>query len=244
MPPVKISVVVPAYNEEKLLGESLRSIKAAAAAFTERDWASELVVCDNNSTDETSRIARSEGALVVFEAQNQISRARNCGAAAASGDWLVFVDADSRPSRELFADLAEAIAGGTCVGGGCTIKLDGDHFLANLVAEGWNRLSRLRRWAAGSFVFCEAVAFQRLGGFSLELYASEEIEFSERLKRLARQTGKEVVILRHHPLATSARKIHLYSIWEHLRFLSKTVLCFGRTLKARDACPTWYDGRR
>jgi len=49
---------------------------------------------------------------VVFEPHNQISRARNRGAAAATGQWLLFVDADSTPSPELLADLREAIDSG------------------------------------------------------------------------------------------------------------------------------------
>jgi glycosyltransferase involved in cell wall biosynthesis len=92
---LKISVVVPAFNEEKLITASLAAIRAAMTAFTDRGWAGELIVCDNNSTDRTAELARTAGATVVFEPVNQIARARNCGAAAATGDWLVFVDADS-----------------------------------------------------------------------------------------------------------------------------------------------------
>src|SRR5688500_11768592 len=99
---MKISVVVPAYNEEKLLPASLRAMNAARAAFHERGWESELIVCDNNSTDRTREVAEAEGAKVVFEPVNQISRARNCGAGAASGEWLLFIDADSQPPKELF----------------------------------------------------------------------------------------------------------------------------------------------
>src|SRR6266404_2621669 len=107
---MKISVVVPAYNEEKLITDCLRSIRAAGAAFNEPAAESrgtchaslELIVCDNNSTDRTAELARAEGAMVVFEPVNQIGRARNTGAAAATGDWLIFIDADSQPSRELF----------------------------------------------------------------------------------------------------------------------------------------------
>jgi len=54
-----------------------------------------MIVCDNNSTDRTAEIARAAGAIVVYEPVNQIARRRNCGAAAATGDWLIFVDADS-----------------------------------------------------------------------------------------------------------------------------------------------------
>jgi glycosyltransferase involved in cell wall biosynthesis len=242
--PVKISVVVPAFNEEKLLAETLRSIRAAAEAFTRLGWEFELVVCDNNSTDRTAELAREAGAKVVFEPVNQIGRARNTGAAGASGDWLIFVDADSHPSAELFADVAGAIQAGRCLAGGSTVKLDGHYPVASLITRGWNLLSRVRKWAAGSFIFCEAAAFRETGGFSHELYASEEVELFERLKPMARQRGKRITILHRHPLVTSARKMHLYSLWEHLRFLGRIILLWGRPLKSREECLTWYDGRR
>ena len=60
---MKVSVVVPAFNEERLLPESLRSIRAAMQAFHDAGWASELIVCDNNSTDGTAEIAAAAGAV-------------------------------------------------------------------------------------------------------------------------------------------------------------------------------------
>ena len=108
---MKISIVVPAFNEEKLLSASLRSIKAAADAFHSRGWETELIVCDNNSTDRTAEVARAEGAITVFEPVNQISRARNTGATLATGDWILFLDADSTPSYGLFSDLAPVLPG-------------------------------------------------------------------------------------------------------------------------------------
>jgi glycosyltransferase involved in cell wall biosynthesis len=241
---VKISVVIPAFNEEKLIADTLHSISMASVSLTRLGWDYELVVCDNNSKDRTAELARAAGAKVVFEPVNQISRARNTGAAGATGDWLVFVDADSHPSAELFADVAEVIQSGQCLAGGSTVKLDQKHFFASLVTEGWNVLSRIKKWAAGSFIFCDAAAFRAIGGFSHELYASEELDLFERLKALARQCGKTITILHRHPLVTSSRKMHLYTPWEHLRFLGKTVLFWGRPLRSREECLTWYDGRR
>ena len=115
---MKISIIVPAFNEEKLLRASLQSINASSSAFHARGWETELIVCDNNSTDRTAEIARAEGARVVFEPINQIARARNCGANAATGNWLLFIDADSQPSSELFADVADAIESGKYIAGG------------------------------------------------------------------------------------------------------------------------------
>ena len=67
---------------------------------------------------------------------------------------------------------------------------------------------------------------------------------SRRLKRLARARKKRIVILHRHPLLTSARKMHLYTPREHLRFLLKVVLSHKKVLTSREACHTWYDGRR
>jgi glycosyltransferase involved in cell wall biosynthesis len=241
---MKISMVIPAFNEERLLGETLRHVQAALAAFAARGWTAELIVCDNNSTDRTAEIARAAGATVVFEPVNQIARARNRGAAAATGDWLIFVDADSHPGPELFADVAEQIASGHCLAGGVTVHMPIDRLAVKTVAGLWNFISRVCRWAAGSFIFCEAAAFRQLGGFDEKLYVSEEIELSKRLKRLAWETGREMVILHRHPLTTSPRKLHLYSDWEHLRFVLLTLLGGGRALNDRAACALWYDGRR
>ena len=242
---MKLSVVVPAFNEEKLLGASLAAIRHALGAVHARGWESELVVCDNNSTDRTAGIARAAGATVVFEPVNQISRARNAGAAAASGEWLLFVDADSQPSGELFAEAAAAMGSGRCLAGGATVAYpDVADFGARLAIAGWNFVSRAGKWAAGSFIFCRADAFREVGGFSAELFASEELDLFRKLKAVARRRGEGIVILHRHPLHTSGRKLTLYRKKEILRFMARMVLTGGASLKRREDCAPWYDGRR
>jgi glycosyltransferase involved in cell wall biosynthesis len=241
---VKISVIVPAFNEEKLLGASLSEIKTAAGAMLGRGWQFELVVCDNNSTDRTADIARAAGAKVVFEPINQIARARNAGASIATGDWLIFVDADSHPSAELFADVAEHIASGKTLAGGATIRLDEKLLAAGIITELWNCASRLHRLMAGSFIFVEAAAFRQLGGFHKELYAAEELELSQRLKKLARASKRKVVILHRHPIKTSARKTKLYTPRELAWFFLRTLFSHRSAIRDRKAAFMWYDGRR
>jgi GT2 family glycosyltransferase len=236
---VKLSVVIPAFNEERLLARTLEHVEAGCGLVERRGWASEIIVCDNNSTDGTAQIARASGARVVFEPVNQISRARNTGASTASGDWLLFIDADCSPSIELFQDMLEAIKSGNCVGGGCTVAMPRPRASVRAWVAAWNVLSRSARWAAGAFLFCEAAAFRAAGGFSEELFASEEIDLSRRLKRLGR-----FVILHRHPLMTSGRKAELYSWREHARFMLLWLLSGGRNLRRREGCWIWYDGRR
>jgi glycosyltransferase involved in cell wall biosynthesis len=238
---MKISVVIPAFNEEKLLPATLAAVNQARQAFAPLGWESEVVVCDNNSTDQTAAVARAAGARVAFEPHNQIARARNTGAAAATGDWLVFVDADSRPSPGLFGSLAEAIRGGKCLAGGSTVEFETDVAWARRATTLWNAISRVFNYAAGSFIFCETATFRALGGFSHELYVSEEIELSQRLKKEARRQGRRMVILTGHPLLTSGRKMKLYTFRDHLRFLGRFLL---RGRRQREHCFLWYDGRR
>ena len=236
---MKLSVVVPAFNEEKLLAATLGHIRRGMDVFAGRGWGCELIVCDNNSTDRTPEIARAAGARVVFEPVNQIARARNTGAAAAGGDWLLFVDGDSSPGPALFADMLQQIESPGRVGGGSTIAMPGTRLAVRLWAIAWNAFSRATRWAAGSFFFCDARVFREIGGFSETLYAAEELDLSRRLKRRGR-----FVILSRHPLVTSDRKANLYTWREHLAFLAKFLIGGMRTLRRREDCSIWYDGRR
>ena len=133
---------------------------------------------------------------------------------------------------------------GEVLGGGSTILDDSSSFGYRFSIRCWNRISRLTRWAAGSFIYCERAAFEALGGFSQELYASEELEFSRRLKALARQRGRRVEILHRHPLHTTDRKIHLYG-WKTIGKAAASFLVNPRRkLRSAAACFPWYDGKR
>lgn len=240
----KVSIVVPAYNEEKLLPSTLQAINAARVAFGRRGWESEVIVCDNNSTDQTGEIAAQAGARVVFEPVNQIARARNSGAAAATGDWLIFVDADSQPSAELFDAVADRIEGGRVLAGGALLQLDESSFSVALLAKVWECWSRLVRHMAGAFIFCETATFRTIGGFSAALFAGEELDLSQRLKKAARRRRMRIEIIARPRLLTSARKTHLYKPREIAAFMLRAAFRPRRVLRTREACSIWYDGRR
>lgn len=243
---MKVSVVIPAFNEERLLPATLESVQQAGTlAFGPRGWDWEIVVCDNNSADRTAALARAAGARVAFEPVNQIGRARDTGARAAMGEWLIFVDADSLPSAALFSDIAEAVARGRALGGGAVVRLDAEApWHARFLGSCWNTWSRLVGWAAGSCVWVSAAAFREVGGFGNEAYAGEEVALSRKLKRLARRRGRKFVILAGHPLLTSSRKVRLYTPWEMMRLFLRMAFSLGRAARDPKACHLWYDGRR
>ena len=80
------SVIVPAYNEEEYIEDTLDSIFQAMEEITGQKG--EVIVVDNNSTDKTAELALSKGARLIFEKENQISRARNKGVEIANGEVL------------------------------------------------------------------------------------------------------------------------------------------------------------
>lgn len=239
---MQLSVIVPAYNEAKLIEGSLRSIQTALTAM--QDVSSELIVANNASSDATADLARAAGARVVDVPERGIARARNGGAEAASGDWLLFIDADSWPSTELLMDTWQAMQQGDIVGGGSTIVMPGLNWLQRLPVNGWNRLSRWFSLAAGSYLFCRADAFREVGGFDAQMYVSEELELTKKLKLWGRERSLGFRILHRHPLSTSGRKFSLYSAAERRQLVWAAMRHPWRFMRDRDNCDMWYDGRR
>jgi glycosyltransferase involved in cell wall biosynthesis len=91
-----ISFIIPAYNEELLLGRTLKALHNAARALGEPF---EIVVADDASTDRTAVVARQHGARVVSVSYRQIAATRNAGIRAANGELFVFVDAEVTVAR-------------------------------------------------------------------------------------------------------------------------------------------------
>ncbi|OPZ09127.1 MAG: putative glycosyltransferase EpsJ [candidate division BRC1 bacterium ADurb.BinA364] len=242
---MRVSIVVPAFNEEKWIGECLRSIARARLQADPEGAVEEIIVVDNNSNDRTAELARGEGARVVFEPVNQIARARNAGAAAAAGDWLLFIDADSTLPANLLAETLSVMRGGKAIGGGALVRFPATApRMALWGAAIWKQLSIRLHWAAGSYIFARADAFREVGGFNQELFFSEEIDLSRRLGRLGRKRGLGFVIIVSAHIDTSDRKCYLYSTWDLFRLAAGIALRPFSSRKSRKAAFPWYDGRR
>lgn len=206
-----ISVLIPAYNEEALLPGVIAAIRTSFAAINWREY--EIIVCDNNSTDDTAKVAEAAGAKVVFEEHQQISRARNAAAAAATGQWFIFIDADTYLSAELLSITIDNLSAGKICAGGAIVDLVGHHkpFLAKLLIALWNFISSTFNLAAGSYIYCTRKAYEGAGGFDTAVYAGEELNLARDIKRWARPHKLKFQVITAKHIQSSGRKLAWFS---------------------------------
>lgn len=235
---IQISVLIPAFNEAAFIAATIESVHRSFAEVGQASY--EIVVCDNNSTDATAAIAGQNGARIVFESHNQIARARNAAARAAQGEWLIFLDADTKLNAGLLRATLDVIQSGTVGGGGAVVRMDAVRISAGIRAllATWNRISVTFRLAAGAYVYCRRDAWTDTKGFDEDVYVSEEIWFSRRLKAWCRERHLRFQIITTASVVTSARKLEWYTPMQILKQLA--ICCWPRAIKHRRYCGHWY----
>lgn len=232
-----LSILIPAYNEEGEIGETLACARESVEKAGLRGW--DIIVCDNNSTDKTAVIAQAAGAQVVFEPHNQIARARNRAAEVARGDWLLFLDADTRLSPSLLAAALKKMVQPDIVGGGALVSFSGEiPPVFRVLVNVWNKMSVGFGWAAGCFLFCRRSAWREVGGFDARYYASEEVWFSRRLTRWGRAHNQRFEILTNPRVVTSGRKFRWFKTTRLLIHL--VLLSVPGALRFQKTCGLWY----
>ena len=230
-----ISFIVPAHNEEALLGRSLAALHESART-TLRPY--EIVVANDASTDRTGEIAVEHGARVVAIDRRQIAASRNAGAAAAVGDILIFVDADTLVTEPALRAALQQLEAGV-VGGGATVRFDAGPLPLYARIMEWllPPFLRLLRLAPGCFLFCTRAAYLAAGGFDETLFATEEVSFAQRLKQQGR-----FVILREFVI-TSARKLRTRSAFDLLWIGLRLAVGGAKSIRRRDGLEYWYGPR-
>jgi glycosyltransferase involved in cell wall biosynthesis len=235
MNPPALSIIIPAYNESARIG---RTIAAARRALEEAGFSDyELIVSDDASTDDTSRIAQESGAKVVLSGKRNIGATRNVGAAAASGNYLLFLDADTTVNAATLKALAKAMDAGVVGGGACVSWSSPAVWWLSVLVRVWNLYARLSKSPAGSFFFVRREAFEQVGGFDEEYFVSEELFLAQKLKRL----GKLVILT--EPVATSPRKAYEFTIREHLGLFWRAIRAPRTFNRNPEGLEIWYTRR-
>lgn len=216
-----ISVIMPAYNEAKVLPSTLATLFAQTGEF-------EVILVDGGSTDRTCAIAESFGftdgaytsrhsqdvsqdtfhaSRLTFQASKGRASQMNAGAKEASGEWLLFLHADTVLPHGAIQRLNEMEGDQTVQAGGFMHQFSGDDWRLRFISFLDNfRCARSRIIYGDQALFVRRTLFQELGGFPNQPIL-EDVAFCERLIKFTNP------LLLYPPVVTDARKFVKMGIW-------------------------------
>lgn len=194
----KVSIVIPTLQEGKYIGSLLAKIISV-------DQSLEIIVVDGGSTDGTIEVAKKFTDKVYLLNKRGIGRARNYGAFNASGDIIIFMDADVEPQKDFIEKVLSAFKDERVVGATCNIMPKGSSPLLVAFFRFYNLLiwlfSYFKPHSRGEFLAVRRKAFLMVGGFNERLPCLEDHDLAFRLSKI----GK-VIFLRNLTVYESMRR--------------------------------------
>lgn len=208
----KVSIIIPAYNEESYIKDTLKSIENNKKSYKDIEI---IVVCDS-CTDKTFEIASKVKDVKIFSVSGKkASIAKNKGAKHAVSDFYIFLDADTRLSKDAIKEvMKELIANqGKSVG---TLKVS--PYPKKKVAIMMMWIKNLIFWSrlypgTNGVIFCSKELFDKIGGFDENLSCREDGNFMKRAKALARYS-----FIRKAHVETSMRRFEVVGYLNVLLF--------------------------
>ena len=214
-----ISVVIPAYDEERALPETLQRLFSQPGDF-------EVILVDGGSSDTTRHIGLNHPDVQLLDAPKGRASQMNAGAARARGEWLLFLHADTLLPKDGLAHIGELPKEVTV--GGFRHRFSGRGFGLWLVSLVDNiRCSRSRIIFGDQAMFIRRSLFARLGGFP-EVERLEDVLFCEELVKHAKP------VLLDQEVVTDSRKFVQHGVWRSLMRVAIILLCvnLGRKISA------------
>ena len=231
--PIKLTIIVPAFNEEDYLASTLDSIQTASDYLhTRSNVQIDIVVVDNNSNDGTASIARSKGATVVHEPVQSIARARNAGARHAEGGILVFIDADVTVPPTLLHAIHTTMSDRSCVGGGADVDYRPQRLSIKLYLRAWRLLAGLTGMLQGATQFCRKCVFDKVGGYDERAWIGEDVDFYWSLRKFAKKSKRTVRVVRNPRVQPSCRRFDKWPVWKILIWTNPLFIASFRRWKA------------
>jgi len=207
---MKVSVVIPTLNEEKMIGRCLASIRGQTVPV-------EIVVVDGGSSDRTVEVAREIADKVIVIPGSSIAEARQRGAEEASGDIIVSTDADVIAPINWVASLVKHLEDPNVSVVGGSIRPLNENEYTRLYADGLNVISRRLGLFIGSNMAYRKEDLLKVGGYS-SLVKGEDWNLSLRLRRIGRAVyDPEAYVLTEIPLN---RQVEFASIAASLGLLA------------------------
>ena len=204
---MKVSIIIPVLNEAELIAETLSRLAPC------RDQGHELIVVDGGSSDETVSVSQAHADKVLCSSKGR-ARQMNHGIAAAQGDILLFLHADTQMAHQALTQVINAIEDGY-FWGRFNVRLSGKHLMFRIIERMMNLRSRLTGVATGDqAIFVSNECIDIVGDYP-QIALMEDVLFSKRLRNL----GWPACI--SQPVVTSSRR------WEEHGVL-RTVLLMWR----------------
>ena len=195
-----ISIIIPTFNEEKVLPETLYHLLRQPGDF-------EIIVVDGGSIDHTCEIVRREPRVRLLTAPKGRASQMNTGAQHASGDWLLFLHADTLLPKGALARLNTLETDATVQAGGFLHQFSGTNWRLRMLSYFNNLRCRWSKIIYGDqAMFVRRTLFTQLGGFPNEPIL-EDVLFSRKLVRIV------TPVLLTPPVITDSRKFVQMGIW-------------------------------
>jgi len=234
-----LSIIVPAFNEEGYLGETLASLNRAKAFLErERSIQTEIIVVDNDSADSTADVARALHATVAREPLHNVAKVRNTGARLSNGETIVFVDADTIVAENMLSRIVEAMSDDTCFGGAVDPDYRPKRLTVQAYLQSWRIIGKLTGMAQGATQFYRKDVFFALKGFDETLFMGEDVDLYWRLKKFAKQQNGSAVLIEDVRVVPSTRRFDQWRLWQILIWTNPLFILLFR--RRKEAWHGWY----
>ena len=217
-----VSVVIPTLNEARNIESLLNALQAQ-----QFEGELQIIVSDGDSQDDTLEIARAHSQVLAVQSERGVSRQRNAGAEKATGELIIFMDADDRPAPTFVRDVVSsyqrwpfAVACPWLVARDAGMRVRVAYWVFNLLF--WLGQSTLRT-GSGVCIIARKSAWEKCGGFDENLHLGEDVHF---LRRASPRYGWHRHLL--IPLETSGRRYARDGFWQLSAFylrIAPLILC-------------------
>jgi glycosyltransferase involved in cell wall biosynthesis len=237
---MRFSVVIPAFNEQDYLPRLLDSVEQARNVYAGGRDAIEVIVANNQSTDDTESVARDRRCRVVGVGKRSIAAARNGGAEIATGEVLCFMDADFVIHPQSFNVIDAFMSEGNYCGGATGAVLDRYSLGLRVTEIVMTALVRLAGVNTG-IIFCCTDVFEVVGGYNEAKKYAEDVEFFRAMRKCGKNRGQKTILSTDAPASISTRKFDKHSDWHVFRMFLWIPFRYGSYENWIHAY--WYDDK-
>jgi glycosyltransferase involved in cell wall biosynthesis len=163
---------------------------------------------------------------------HNIARVRNAGAARATQDVLVFIDADTSIPEETLRIIAGEMRDSRCAGGAVDLEYRPRRILVRAYLRFWRLIGLLGGMAQGATQFCRSDVFRTLNGYDETLFMGEDVDFYWRLKKFAQRRGLRTKYIGAVRVVPSTRRFDQWPLWRILLWTNPVVAFLLRRREA------------